>query len=473
MPYEFPIIINGEMRKTDDILEIKSPFDGRTIGKTYRVDSGMTEQAIQSSENAFQQTKKMPLYERAEKMQKIVDGLINNREDFAQIICAESGKPIKFSRLEVDRAINTFNDALEESKRMRGEEMPLDFEPGSRGRWAIIKRFPIGPILGISPFNFPLNLVCHKVAPALASGNTIVLKPASQTPLSAIRLAQEVIESGWPAGSFNVLPMESKNAHLLVGDDRLKMLTFTGSPVVGWELKNQAGHKRVTLELGGNAGVVIHSDADLEFAASRSVLGAYYFSGQNCISVQRIYIHEDVYDSFIDILLNKVHNLRVGDPADENTDVGPMIHHSEVTRIKEWLDEAIGEGAVVLAGGKFEGSLLHPTVVSNANPKARLSCQEAFAPVVIIYKYNDFTQALEQVNDSDYGLQAGIITNDTKRIFQAYDALEVGGVIAGDVPTYRIDQMPYGGVKHSGMGREGVRFAIEEMTEPKLLVMNF
>jgi glyceraldehyde-3-phosphate dehydrogenase (NADP+) len=472
MSYDFPILINGEMRKTKDILEVKSPYDGHYVGKTYRANQEELEQATSASVTGFQKSKSMALYERAEKLEQVVGGILQNREEFAKIICEESGKPIKFSRLEVDRAINTFSDAVEECKRIRGEQMPLDFEPGSKGRWAIIKRFPIGPILGICPFNFPLNLVCHKVAPALASGNSIVLKPASQTPFSALRLAQEVQKAGFPEGILNVLPMDSKKAHILVKDERFKMLTFTGSPEVGWDLKTKAGHKAVTLELGGNAAVIIHSDADLEYAAARCVLGAYYYSGQNCISVQRIYLHDSIYDAFLSIFSEKVRALKSGDPADETTDIGPMIHHSEIERISKWIEEAVKDGATILTGGTYEGTIFSPTVITDVNPKSRISCREVFAPLVAISKYKDFKQALEEVNNSDYGLQAGVLTKDVNLIFEAYEQLEVGGVIAGDVPTYRVDQMPYGGVKKSGIGREGVRFAIEEMTERKLLVMN-
>jgi acyl-CoA reductase-like NAD-dependent aldehyde dehydrogenase len=374
--------------------------------------------------------------------------------------------------VEAERAVMTFTDALEECKRIRGEYLPLDYEASAKNRWGLIRRFPIGPILGISPFNFPLNLVCHKVAPALASGNTMILKPASQTPLSALRLAQSVDKAGWPAGSFNVLPMDSSNAHILLEDDRIQMVTFTGSPEVGWALKNRAGRKRVTLELGGNAGAIIHSDADLDFAATRCAAGGFVQSGQNCISVQRIYIHTDVYKTFLDLFISKVEALKTGDPAKEDTFVGPMIHREEVQRVKIWLKEATDDGATILSGGSIEGNLMTPTVVTNVNPSHKISCQEVFAPVVVVYEYTDIYEALRQVNDSEYGLQAGIFTENAGTIFKAFDELDVGGLIVGDVPTFRMDHMPYGGTKLSGMGREGVRFAMEEMTEMKLLVMN-
>jgi glyceraldehyde-3-phosphate dehydrogenase (NADP+) len=366
----------------------------------------------------------------------------------------------------------TFTNALEESKRIGGEYLPLDHDVSAGGRWGMIRRFPIGPILGISPFNFPLNLVCHKVAPALASGNTIILKPASQTPLSALRLAQSISKAGWPNGSFNVLPMNSKNAHLLLEDDRIQMVTFTGSPAVGWSIKNHAGRKRVTLELGGNAGVVIHHDADIEYAVSRCVLGGFTQSGQSCISVQRIYVHKDIYKSFMDVFTTKVEALKAGDPADEESFIGPMIHPDELKRVKDWIKEATDSGATIVTGGTSTGNIMLPTILTDVDPDQKISCQEVFAPVVVVNTYTDIDEALKELNNSEFGLQAGLFTRDAKIIFKAYEDLDVGGLIIGDVPTFRADHMPYGGTKLSGMGREGVRFAIEEMTEMKLLVMN-
>ncbi len=472
MSYDFPIFINGDFCKTNDVLEIRSPYDNHPVGRTYRANSEEIEAAIEASVNAFDETKKMPIYERVEKLAAIIDDIRTNKEEFAHIICEEAGKAISTSRGEAERAVMTFTDALEECKRIRGEHLPLDYDPSAQNRWAMIRRFPIGPIFGISPFNFPLNLVCHKVAPALASGNTMILKPASQTPLTALRLAQSVSKAGWPNGSFNVLPMDSKNAHLLLEDNRIQMVTFTGSPAVGWALKNHAGRKRVTLELGGNAGVIIHHDADIEYAASRCATGGYVQSGQNCISVQRVYAHKDIYKSFMDAFIEKVEALKTGDPAEEETFVGPMIHSAEVKRVNEWLKEATDGGATIVTGGTSEGNMIMPTVLTDVDPKQKISCQEVFAPVVVVYEYTDIEEALGQINDSEYGLQAGLFTKDAGIIFKAYEDLEVGGVIVGDVPTFRVDHMPYGGTKLSGMGREGVRFAIEEMTEMKLLVMN-
>jgi len=469
--YEFPLYFNGEWLQTTDVLKIQSPFDRKVIGKTYRAGRKEILKSIDASCRAFESTRKMAVYERSEKLLQVVYGIREHQEEFARILCAEAGKPITSARQEVSRAILTFTDASEEAKRIGGEYMPLDYEPGSKGRWGLVRHFPIGPILGISPFNFPLNLIAHKIAPALASGNTMILKPASQTPLTALRLAKEVEKAGWPKGTLNVLPMDSANAGILVESDRIKMLTFTGSPAVGWSLKKQAWKKRVTLELGGNAGVIIHDDADIDLAAARCAYGGYVLAGQNCISVQRIYVHDQIYDRFLKVFTDKVKKLKSGNPADDQTDVGPLIHPDEVKRVMEWIGEAVDQGAVIHAGGKAAGNVIEPTIVVNADPKMKISCQEVFAPLVVIYSYKEFETAIEQVNDSEFGLQAGVFTSDAGRIFRAYEKLEVGGVIIDDVPTYRIDPMPYGGVKESGTGREGVRFAITEMTEPKLLVM--
>jgi acyl-CoA reductase-like NAD-dependent aldehyde dehydrogenase len=429
MYYNLPLFIDGEFRESDDPLEIHSPFDNHLVGRTCRAGAGEIEMAISSAVKAFEETRRMPLYERAEKLEAVIADLKEHQEEFARIISEESAKPISTARGEAARAVSTFTDALEECKRLRGEQIPLDYEPASRGRWGLIRRFPLGPILGIAPFNFPLNLVCHKVAPALAAGNTIILKPASQTPFSALRLAQAIKTAGWPDGSLNVLPMASANAHLLLEDARLKMVTFTGSPLVGWEIKNKAGHKRVTLELGGNAAVIIHEDADLAYAAARCVSGGFVQSGQNCISVQRIYLFDKIYDAFMKIFIEKVQALKVGDPADEKTFVGPMIHHSEVERVMSWIREAREAGAQVITGGEAKGNFLMPTVLTNVNPEMKVSSQEVFAPLVVVYSYTDIGEALESVNQSDFGLQAGLFTNKASIIFQAYEELDVGGLI--------------------------------------------
>jgi len=465
-------LVNGQWLSDGEPLEVRSPYDHEIIAATYRARPSHLEAAIQAAVRAFETTRRLPAYERQHILRTVSDGIAADKEGFAHTIAQEAGKPLKTARAEVDRAIFTFSIAAEESTRIYGEFLPLDLQSFTAGRWAMVRRFPVGPIAAISPFNFPLNLVAHKWAPAIAAGCTIVHKPASQTPLSALHLAQIVQRAGWPDGALNVLPLSSREAEPLVTDDRLKKLTFTGSPAVGWELKKKAGKKRVTLELGGNAGVIIHHDADLEYAAERCVVGGFSYAGQSCISVQRIFVEQAVCDRFLDALVSRVQKLKVGDPLYEMTDVGPMISETDAVRAVAWVDEAFATGAKVVCGGKRHGSLMNPTILTGTRPDMRVNCLEIFAPVVTVEPYDDFTEAVKRVNDSSYGLQAGIFTRDAKLIFDAYETLDVGGVVVGDVPTFRIDHMPYGGVKDSGLGREGLRYAIEEMTERKLLVMN-
>ena len=401
----------------------------------------------------------------------MADGIATRREEFARTICQEAGKPIKTSRIEVERAINTFQIAAEESTRIYGEYIPLDTLESTGGRWGLVRRFPLGPVFAITPFNFPLNLVAHKVAPAMAAGCPLILKPAPQTPISSLLLSEVVQESGWPEGALAVMPLSNENAALLVADDRIKLLTFTGSAAVGWQLKSRAGKKRVTLELGGNAGVIVHSDADLEYAAQRCVAGGFSYAGQTCISVQRILVQSSVFDRFTELLVQGVGKLKLGDPMQETTDVPPLIREQDAVRAAEWIDEAVKGGAKLLCGGKRNGAMLEPTVLTGTSPEMRVNCAEAFAPLVTVEPYEYFAEALHQINNSAYGLQAGVLTRDAALIQMAFEELEVGGVIAGDVPSFRVDQMPYGGVKDSGLGREGLRYAIEDMTERRLLVM--
>jgi len=413
----------------------------------------------------------MTSQQRADVLHKIVEGITARREEFARTICQEASKPIRTARVEVDRAIYTFQVAAEESTRIYGEYIPLDTLESAAGRWGLVRRFPLGPVFGITPFNFPLNLVAHKVAPAIAAGCPIILKPAPQTPISSFLLAEIVQESGWPEGALAVMPLSNDDAGILVADDRIKLLTFTGSAAVGWQLKSRAGKKRVTLELGGNAGVIVHSDADVQYAAQRCVAGGFSYGGQTCISVQRILAHEAVFQKFTEQLLNGVRKLKSGDPMLETTDVPPLIREQDAVRVVEWIDEAVQSGAKLLCGGKRKGALVEPTVLTDTTPNMRVNCAEIFGPVVTVESYETFDEALSSVNNSVYGLQAGIMTHDARLIQTAFEELEVGSVIVGDVPTFRVDQMPYGGVKDSGLGREGLRYAIEDMTERKLLVM--
>lgn len=469
---KFSCYVAGEWIETGDAIEVRSPFDDSLVAVVHRAGPRQIESAIAKATAAFQVTRKMPSWKRAEALEKISAGIAARREELAQTIALEAGKPIRTARLEVDRAVFTFKVAAEESKRNYGEIVPLDWIPGTEGREAQIRRVPLGPVVGISPFNFPINLVAHKVAPALAAGDPIILRPASQTPVSALKLAEIIYASGWPLEAFSVVPSATKDAAPLVEDERIRLLTFTGSPAVGWSLKTRAGRKRVTLELGGNAGVIVHNDADTAYAAERIAWGGFSYAGQSCISVQRVYVHADVYETFSQQFVQRVKALKVGDPLDETTDVGPVIDGGASERVEAWVAEAQQGGARVLAGGSRTGNLWQPTVLDELKKDMRVSCQEVFAPLVGLYRYTDVSQAIASVDDSDFGLQAGLFTRDLGVVRRAFDDIEVGGLMVNDVSTFRIDHMPYGGVKQSGFGREGLRYAIEEMSEMKLLTFN-
>jgi acyl-CoA reductase-like NAD-dependent aldehyde dehydrogenase len=464
--------LDGKWLSEGEPFEILAPYDHSVVGTTFRATAAHAEAAVLAAQRAFQLTRKMPGYERQSILRKISEAIKTRLEEFALIMALEAGKPIRTARVEVERAIFTFAVAAEEATRIGGEFIPLDWQPSAVGRAGIVRRFSLGPILAITPFNFPLNLVAHKVAPAIAAGCTIVLKPAPQTPLSSLLLAEVIEMAGWPAGALNVLPLAIPEAERLVSDDRLKLLSFTGSGPVGWALKLKAGKKKVVLELGGNAGVIVHSDADVEDAARRCVQGGFSYAGQSCISVQRIFVQRSIEEKFLAALAAGVGKLKTGDPLDESSDVGPMISESAARRAASWVDEAVAAGAKLIAGGKRSGSVLAPAILTRTQPGMKVNCEEVFAPVVVVEPYDDFSEAIRRVNDSPYGLQAGVFTRDSKLLFTAFENLEVGGVIAGDISAWRIDHMPYGGVKDSGMGREGVRYAIEEMTEPRILVLN-
>ena len=464
--------LDGRWREDGDVIEIRAPYDGSVIARVVQGRHDHAEAAIAAAVKAFGTTRRLPAFERQRVLRRISASIIERKEEFSRTLAQEAGKPIKAARIEVERAIFTFNVAAEESTRISGEFLPLDWQEFTAGRWGIVRRFPLGPITGITPFNFPINLVAHKVAPAIAAGCSMVLKPAPQTPLCSLLLAECVQQAGWPDGGLNVLPLSNEDAGLLVTDDRIKLISFTGSVPVGWDIKRRAGKKKVVLELGGNAAVIVHSDADLDYAAERCVNGGFGYAGQTCISVQRILVEHSVYGKFTDLLVEGVKKLKLGDPLDPSTDVGPLIRESDAIRTINWIDEAVRSGARLLCGGGRKNLIVEPTVLTGTRPEMKVNCQEVFGPVVTVEPYKDFDQALRQVNNSAYGLQAGIFTRDAKLLFQAFEELEVGGVIAGDVPSFRVDQMPYGGVKDSGVGREGLRYAIEEMTEPKLMVMN-
>ena len=464
--------LDGKWIEAGDLVEIRAPYDQSVVGEVYQGRREHAEAAIAAAVKAFGTTRRLPAFERQRVLRQVAATITSRKEEFARTMALESGKPLKVSRTEVERGIFTFNVAAEESTRIYGEYLPLDWQQFTAGRWGIVKRFPLGPVAGITPFNFPLNLVAHKVAPAIAAGCPLVLKPAPQTPLTSLLLAEAVQQAGWPDGGLNIVPLSNADASVLVSDERIKLISFTGSSAVGWQIKANAGKKKVVLELGGNAGVIVHSDADLEFAAERCAIGGFSYAGQTCISVQRIIVERSVFGKFVELLLSGVSKLKLGDPLDDSVDLGPMIRESDAIRAYDWVQEAVRGGARLLVGGKRNGSMLEPTVLTGTRPEMKVNCQEIFAPVVTVEAYDSFDHALRVLNNSPYGLQAGVFTRDAKLLFQAYEELEVGAVVAGDVPSFRIDHMPYGGVKDSGLGREGLRYAIEEMTEPKLMVMN-
>jgi acyl-CoA reductase-like NAD-dependent aldehyde dehydrogenase len=463
--------VGGKFVPTSDTYEVRSPYDDELVAVIHRAGPAEIESAIAGACRAFQTTRRLASWQRAEILERISAALAERRDELARTIALEAGKPVRTARGEADRAAFTFKVAAEEAKRNYGEIVPLDWIPGNEHRSAQVHRVPLGPVAGITPFNYPLNLVAHKVAPALAAGNPIVIRPASQTPISAFRLAEIVVEAGWPEEGIAVVPSTTADAAPLVEDPRIKLLTFTGSPVVGWGLKSRAGSKRVTLELGGNAAVIVHSDADTAYAAERIVWGGTTNAGQSCISVQRVYVHDSL-ESFQDELVQRFEQLVVGDPLDEATDVGPLISRGDAERVEEWLKEAVAGGARVLAGGERDGSLFQPTLLSGAEESMRVSCDELFAPVVGLYGYSDPSDAISRAATSEFGLQAGLFTNDMRIVAEAFDRIDVGGLNVNDVSTFRIDHMPYGGVKQSGFGREGLRYAIEENTEMKLLTIN-
>ena len=451
-------------------VEIRSPFDAQLVGSTFHADARRLERAIAAATQAFEYTPRLPGKQKSQILARVSDGIRGDADEFARLIAREAGKPLKAARVEVERAVFTFALAAEEADQAYDQHIDVRLPAPAEGRQGTIKWFPAGPVAAITPFNFPLNLVAHKLAPAIAVGCPVVLKPAPQTPLSALKLAELIFDCGWPAAALSVLPMENDVAAKLVSDDRLKVLSFTGSATVGWELKTKAGKKKVLLELGGNAAVVIEPDIDVAHAVARCIAGGFGYSGQSCISVQRIFVHRDIFSSFCDHLLGGVQKLKCGDPLDPATDCGPLIRESDAVRVESWINEAVAAGARLLCGGKRIGSFIEPAVLTATRPEDKVQAEEVFGPVVVVEEYLDFGDALERVNHSRYGLQAGVFTHDERKLDMAFNELEVGAVIANDVPTFRSDAMPYGGVKDSGLGREGVRFAMAEMSEMRLLV---
>jgi acyl-CoA reductase-like NAD-dependent aldehyde dehydrogenase len=467
-----PIYLAGRWVTSTDPLEVTNPADPATLaGSTYHATPEQYEEAVTAAVAAFEQTKVLPAYERGRALREISAGIKARREELARIMSLEAGKPIRDALVEIDRATLTFRLGAEEAERMYGEVIPLDLMASSKGRMGITRRFPIGPVAGISPFNFPLNLAAHKLAPAIAAGCSILLKPPSKDPLTMLTVAEIVDSVGLPAGAVSILPMSRELGDRMVADERFKLLSFTGSPSVGWRMKERAGKKKVVLELGGNAGVIVDRTADLDWAVKRCLSGAFAYAGQVCISVQRMYLHEEIREAFLEKFLAGVAGLKVGNPIEPVTDVGPMVDEAAAGRTQRWVDEAVSMGGQILAGGKADGAFFQPTVLANVPTTAQVCSNEAFAPLVVVFGFSDFDEAIRQVNDSFFGLQTGVFTNDLGHAWQAFNELEVGGVIVNDIPTYRIDHMPYGGVKDSGLGREGLRWSIEDMTELKILVL--
>ena len=467
-----PIFLAGRWVDSPDLLIVDNPADPRKpAGATYQATEEQYEEAVQAAVAAFEVTRHLPAYERGAILRNISNGIKARREELGKLMASESGKPIRDALVEVDRATLTFRLGAEEAERMVGEVIPLDLMPASKDRVGITRRFPIGPVAGISPFNFPLNLAAHKISPAIAAGCSIVLKPPSKDPLTMLTVAEIIEEAGPPAGAVSILPMTRELGDRMVADDRFKLLTFTGSPSVGWRMKERAGKKKVVLELGGNAGVIVDNSANLDWAVRRILVGAFTYAGQVCISVQRMFVHQEIWDEFMARFVEGAKALKVGDPLDASTDLGPMVDAAAAERTQRWVEEAVSLGGKVLLGGKADGSFFPPTILTDTPTTAQVCSNEAFAPLVVAFPFSDFDDAIRRVNDSFYGLQTGVFTNDLAHAWRGFNELEVGGVMVNDVPTYRIDHMPYGGVKDSGQGREGLRWAIEDMTEIRIMVL--
>jgi acyl-CoA reductase-like NAD-dependent aldehyde dehydrogenase len=456
-----------------EALEVRSPWDQGLMGRVTVATRADARQTLNHAVASLRRARALPRWKRREILEDVAAALIEQKERFAQLIVAEAGKPVRLARNEVDRAVLTFKTAAEETARLGGESIPLDLTEGNEGRWGLIQRFPVGPVLAITPFNFPLNLVAHKLAPALAAGCPVILKPAPETPFTALALGEVILKAGWPKEALAVLPLSNADtAWLAEKEDRIKLVSFTGSAKVGWELKAHSGRKRVLLELGGNAALIVCGDwPDLDEAAVRTAHAAFGFAGQSCVSVQRVFVERGIFQGFLLKVLEETAKLAVGDPSDEATVVGPLIRLSDAERVESWIKEAVAGGAKLLAGGERHGSMVTPAILTGTKPGMMVRDEEAMGPVVAIEPYDDFEEALADANHTKYGLQAGLLTRDAGRILTAYRELEVGALIVGDTPSWRLEPMPFGGVKDSGLGREGIRSAIEEMTEPRMLVL--
>ncbi len=472
MRQSYPYYLAGQAVAPNADLVVSNKYTLAPAARVARADRAVIERAIAAAAAALPQTRKLPAFQRQAILQQLTGQVEQRREELAQVLAIEVGKPIKDSRGEVTRLIDTLRIAAEEAVRIDGDWLPLDISPRAAGYQGIVRRFPIGPCAFITPFNFPLNLAAHKIGPAIAAGCPFVLKPASATPISALLLGEMLAQTDWPPAAFSILPCAGSEADPLITDDRIAKLSFTGSAEVGWKIRARAGRKRVTLELGGNAACIVDRGTDLDYAAERITLGAFYQSGQSCISVQRLLIHRDVYDALVPKLADSARRLKLGDPLDEQTALGPLISVADAERVENWIRDAVAGGARLLCGGGRHGPCIEATYVADVPPQHPLSCDEVFGPVAVISRFDDFADAVRIANASRYGLQAGVFTPTLQHAFYAFEELEVGGVIINDIPGMRVDSMPYGGVKESGLGREGVRYAIEEMTERRLMVLN-
>lgn len=466
------ILIGGEWRQSAEKIAVNNPFTNELIAEVFSVSQTENTEAVAHAERAAEEMRALPRYEIAEGLRRIADGIERRKKEFAETIAAEAAKPIKLAVGEVERGVATFSWAAGEAERFTGQVVPIDTVAAGRGKTAYTKRIPRGVIYGITPFNFPLNLVGHKVAPALASGNAIIIKPSDRTPLTALLLGEVFMESDLPKSALQVAPMSVQHIESVYADERVKMISFTGSAAVGWDIKSKANRQTVALELGGNAPVIIDETADVERSLERSTFGAFAYAGQVCISVQRLYIHEKIFDRWTEKFVENAKNLKKGNPFDETTELSVMIDESAAAKAESWITEAAANGAEILCGNARDGALLDATVLTKTNPEMRVAAEEIFAPVAVIEKFADFEEAVDLSNQSKYGLQAGVFTNNLQNAQYAADYLEAGGVIINDVPTFRVDNMPYGGVKDSGFGREGVRYAMEEMSEIRLIVLN-
>jgi acyl-CoA reductase-like NAD-dependent aldehyde dehydrogenase len=468
---ERALLIAGEWVETGEWQEVRSPHSGEVVARVAKAGADETRRAIDAAEEAMREP--LPAHKRAEILVRVAGMLGKRHDEVARLISDEAGKPMKAARIEAQRAMSTYTFSAVEARKLAGDLIPMDASQAGEGKLAFTVRRPLGVVGAISPFNFPLNLVAHKIAPALAAGCAVVLKPAAQTPLSALLLAELETEAGLPPGWLNVVVGPSSEiGDVLVEDDRVKVLTFTGSSGVGWKLRERAPRKRVNLELGNSTPLIVESDADIEAAASAAAQHGFSFAGQSCISIQRIYVQDEAYDDFVDRLIPKVEALKLGDPAEEETDVGPVIDEDARDRILEWIEEARSGGAEVLTGGSLDGELIQPTVIANAGPALKVSCEEVFGPVVTVNRYRTLDEAIELANGTKYGLQGGIFTGSLESAFKAASELDFGGITVNEAPTFRADQMPYGGVKESGNTREGPAYAVRELTEARLVVID-